>query len=365
MKYFECVRAVAAWSTGCVMFFSAFAGDSRACTTFKFSTEGRSFVAKNYDWDKEQGMIYVNKRGVSKQSLKVFANDQILEWTSKFGSLTFNQYGRELPNAGMNEAGLVVEVMELGTSRFETAGAKSSVNESQWVQFMLDNAASVEDVKALSKNIRISKILVPLHYMVCDSDGSCAAFESLNGRLLITDQIQPGTAVLTNHTYAESMTYLRQFSGFGGSRNPPDGDGSLERFARAATFVKNSQLALVSSFDVGDGFEGLSAVQTAITQWSIVYDLGRRQIAFKSRSSRALKSVQLNNFDLGCSSPVMGFPIISRDSGDVSTMFRPYSDQLNRQLVEKSLAGDVPRQLIEAAANLPGSTQCVSSMDAN
>ena len=33
-------------------------------------------------------------------------------WVSKYGSVTFNQYGRELPTGGMNEAGLVVETIE-------------------------------------------------------------------------------------------------------------------------------------------------------------------------------------------------------------------------------------------------------------
>jgi choloylglycine hydrolase len=30
-----------------------------------------------------------------------------ISWISKYGSITFNQYGREFPTGGMNEKGLV------------------------------------------------------------------------------------------------------------------------------------------------------------------------------------------------------------------------------------------------------------------
>ena len=38
---------------------------------------------------------------------------QPARWTSKFGSVTFNQYGKDNPMGGVNERGLVIEVMEL------------------------------------------------------------------------------------------------------------------------------------------------------------------------------------------------------------------------------------------------------------
>ena len=39
-------------------------------------------------------------------------------WTAQYGSITFNQYGRELPTGGINEAGLVVESMALSEARY-------------------------------------------------------------------------------------------------------------------------------------------------------------------------------------------------------------------------------------------------------
>jgi penicillin V acylase-like amidase (Ntn superfamily) len=41
------------------------------------------------------------------------------KWVSRYGSVTFNQYGCENPTGGMNEAGLVVEQMWLDESAYQ------------------------------------------------------------------------------------------------------------------------------------------------------------------------------------------------------------------------------------------------------
>jgi penicillin V acylase-like amidase (Ntn superfamily) len=69
-----------------------------ACTTFLLGTGDTPVVAKSYDWDMGQGLVIANKRGVAKQSLPLGPKDTPLRWISKHASLTFNQYGRELPN---------------------------------------------------------------------------------------------------------------------------------------------------------------------------------------------------------------------------------------------------------------------------
>jgi choloylglycine hydrolase len=88
-----------------------------ACTTFQLRHGDQVLVGKNYDWMVEEGLIIVNKRGVSKTAFISTVDNTSLgtpaTWTSKYGSITFTQYGRELSPGGMNEAGLVVESMGL------------------------------------------------------------------------------------------------------------------------------------------------------------------------------------------------------------------------------------------------------------
>jgi penicillin V acylase-like amidase (Ntn superfamily) len=93
---------------------AAIPSSASACTTFCLERSGDVVFGKNYDFGIGSGMLVVNKRGVSKVS-QVGAPDHPARWVSQYGSLTFNQFGREFPSGGMNEAGLVVELMWLRT----------------------------------------------------------------------------------------------------------------------------------------------------------------------------------------------------------------------------------------------------------
>src|SRR5688572_33254112 len=97
----------AGWLTLFVVMFSARA--LQACTAFLLSSGSHVVLGKSYDWDWEaEGMLVVNGRGVDKVALTQDTRDNRARWVSKYGSITFNQFGRELPNGGMNDAGLVV-----------------------------------------------------------------------------------------------------------------------------------------------------------------------------------------------------------------------------------------------------------------
>ena len=62
-------------------------------------------------------MVCTNLKGLYKTSLKT-GNANTISWVSKYGSITFNQYGKEFPTGGMNETGLVVELMWAAGSQY-------------------------------------------------------------------------------------------------------------------------------------------------------------------------------------------------------------------------------------------------------
>jgi penicillin V acylase-like amidase (Ntn superfamily) len=96
-----------------------------ACSTFVLKSGKNLVFGRNYDWAIGFGLVIVNKRNLVKRSnLNSGASANSLQWTSKYGSITFNQYGKEFPMGGMNEAGLVVEVMWLEETRFPLPGDK-------------------------------------------------------------------------------------------------------------------------------------------------------------------------------------------------------------------------------------------------
>ena len=83
-----------------------------ACTTFCLRNGDQLLFGKNYDWQIGDGQLLVNLSG-RRKSADPEAHASPARWVSKYGSVTFNQYGREFPMGGINEAGLVIELMWL------------------------------------------------------------------------------------------------------------------------------------------------------------------------------------------------------------------------------------------------------------
>src|SRR5438067_1938354 len=94
---------------------------TRACTTFLVGDT----VGKCYDWNMGQGLVLLNPRGLDKSAMPMSPTDRPARWHADHASLTFNQYGREMPNGGINEAGLVVEVMWLDETRLPPPDARA------------------------------------------------------------------------------------------------------------------------------------------------------------------------------------------------------------------------------------------------
>lgn len=316
-----------------------------SCTAFCLDQDNQLLVGKNYDWNFADGLVIVNKRNVSKTAA---TNDNPVSWISKYGSVTFNQYGRELPNGGMNEAGLVVEVLWLSVTEYPSPDQRPSLGSQQWIQYQLDNFSSVAEVIAANQEIRITPSSdVKVHYFVADSSGACAAIEFLAGKLVYHTGATMPIRAITNNTYAESMEFAKRFEGFGGnlpigprdrSVDPWSGSGSLDRFLYAANMLdkydsNKSEPAVDYMFDI------LRAVDSGErTQWSMVYNIKQLKIYFKTVSSTKLKYVDLSDFDWACESPVLVLDINTNESTDVSAKFKPYSQKINRRLLEKSFA---------------------------
>ena len=99
------------------------------CTTFVLKTNNGLVFGRNLDWVSDNGVIVENKRNVTKTSL-VFSPEKPIQWTSKYGSISFNQFGKEFPFGGINEKGLVVEIM-LANAAYPLADERPAVNELQ------------------------------------------------------------------------------------------------------------------------------------------------------------------------------------------------------------------------------------------
>lgn len=332
-----------------------------ACTTFCLREGGHVVFGRNYDFEIGDGHVMVNKRGVSKRSV-LPAGDRPAAWTSRHGSVTFNQYGRDFPTGGVNEKGLVVELMWLDETRYPAADGRPAVGVLEWIQHQLDRHATVAEVLAHVEEIRISG-RVPLHYLVSDPTGASAAIEFLDGRLVARHGDALPVAVLTNHTYEASLDRLGRHEGFGGDQATPRGRSSLDRFVRAATLARQPSTGETT---VARAFRILKEVANGDrTRWSIVYDLTDRVVRFRTSRSPRVRSLSLDAFDYGCDRPVMILDIEAELEGDVSASFAEYTPERNMALVagsygKVSFLSRTPRSVIERYARHPDTSTCAS-----
>ncbi len=334
-----------------------------ACSAFLLEGGNGAVVGKSYDWSTERGLVVVNKRGVFKRALVLDAAETPARWTSRFASVTFVQYGRELPIGGMNEAGLVVEVLMLPPSRPEPADGRPVVNELQLVQYLLDEYASIEEVLAHVSDVRVVRAQAPVHYLACDARRACAALELLDGRLVATAGKAMPAKVLTNSTYAESLRRLERVRGFGGHEAAPTSQSSLDRFARLAAALQkgSSGEPRAAALRLLDGVRFPDSPQLHSTQWNIVYEVEARRVYFRTRAHPTLKTIDLWTFDFGCDSPALVLDMQTDAVGDVSRRFVPYTPEANRALVRETLTAldpALPPGAVDAVAAYPMSTSC-------
>ena len=148
-------------------------------------------------------MLVVNKRHMSKTALGL---NNPMKWISKYGSVTFNQYGRGFPCGGMNEKGLVIEVLWLDGTRYPQADHRPMVSTLQWIQYQLDTAATMDEVVASDERVRIETFSgTNVHYLVIERSGAAATIEFLDGKMVVHRGDDLPVKALTNSTYQRSL----------------------------------------------------------------------------------------------------------------------------------------------------------------
>lgn len=312
---------------------------AEACTTFFIHHNGKMVFGRNYDWMADAGMVCTNQRGLQKTSIKA-SDGKTISWISNHGSITFNQYGKEFPTGGMNEKGLVVELMWLDGTMYPKPDDRPAIDVLQWVQYQLDNCATIEEVIATDKRLRIVSNGTPLHYLVADAKGNAATIEFLNGKMVVHQSNDLPVPVLTNNTYQQSVASY--------SNGSADGNNSLERFSTACEMIQAYKAANSSRSLVDQSFDILNKVaQGDFTKWSIVYDITVKKIYFKTEQFQQVKAIPFSSFDFSCKTVPEMVDMNRSGKGDISNSFTAYSKEINQLIVEKSLKQSSSRIVIE------------------
>ncbi len=332
---------------------------SKACTTFCIHTKDHLVFGKNFDFGTGVGHVVVNKRGMIKNSYAL-PSEKKLSWISKYGSVTFNQMGREFPYGGINEKGLVIEIMWLTEAKYPEADDRHGLTELQWIQYQLDNASTVDEVLKSNETIRISRqSQAPVHFMVVDAKGNKATVEYVYGSFVTHTGDKLPVCVLANNTYSQSIKHLNGLIDKG-----EKGDGlfrttSLDRFAEASFLVKKFKggNAVDYAFNILN-----STFQPNYTRWSIVYDIKNLTVHFRTLDNPDTRTFKLAEFDFSCSTPSL-FINIEENMDKGKLAFKPYSVGKNRELVNKAFSQvdflkGMTSAKTEIVVNYPETTKC-------
>jgi choloylglycine hydrolase len=290
-------------------------------------------VGNNDDWFSDVGFLVVNKRNVRKRALP-HASGKPLEWTSKYGSLTLNFDSVGSPSGGMNEAGLVIDESWLDETAYPRRDRRPVIDEVQWIQYQLDNCATVDEVLRTDGVLRIELFTGKSHYFVCDRSGKVAVVEWVGGEMVAHVLSRDDVQIITNDTYTKSLEVLKKHRGFGGAAPCGQSGSSLDRFCRAATMVKRFA-GDDRATAAGQGFEILANVSQKSTMFSWIYDIGNRSIHYKTAASPRIKTVRLDTFQFDCRGPMLMADVLTDRAGDISSNFEPYTLEKNRDFVAR------------------------------
>lgn len=292
------------------------AGIADACTRFVYHGAGNEVMtARSMDYKIDTGThLWVFPRGMARHGA---AGANSLQWTSRYGSVIASAYDIATTD-GMNEAGLVANLLWLAESEYPQRGSgKPGLSISVWTQYMLDNFATVDEaVKALSSEpfTLISDAapgetrLATLHLSLSDASGDSAIIEYIGGRQVIHHS--RAYTVMTNSPVFEQQLALESYwRQIGGTVMLPGTNRASDRFARAAFYIdaipKSSDpvestasvFGVIRNVSVPYGITTPDQPNISSTRWRTVADQTRLRYYFESALAPNVFWVDLKALD--------------------------------------------------------------------
>jgi penicillin V acylase-like amidase (Ntn superfamily) len=294
-----------------------------ACTSFCLDNGGQAVFGSNYDNPIWEGLLFVNKRGVTKTGWEAGTTGKYARWTAEHGSVTFSVSGAQMAWAGMNEAGLAISTMALNGTHHPAPDERPPLFSPLWIQYQLDTCATLEEVMANDSRVRIADTVD--HYLVCDRSGACATVEFLDGKTVFhTGEAMPVEA-LANTPYSRSVDAWQA--------GRLSGD-SLKRFGIAADRVTGFQpmdapSAVAYAFETLEQASAQAVGSVGITSWSIVFDTENLRVHFRTYRSPQVRYVDFARLDFDCDTPVEMLDVNAPLAGDISDKLDRYSFDAN------------------------------------
>jgi choloylglycine hydrolase len=326
---------------------AANAGVAGACTRILWNSNGFAVMtARTMDWpESTHPILTALPRGMTRDGGKAGPNAVVSEnparWTSKYGSLVTTTYGIGSAD-GINEAGLAAHLLYLTSTDFGPRDpSKPGLQAGLWAQYLLDNAATVDDALKLLDGVQIVMVeahghKATVHLAIEDASGDSAIVEFIVGKPVVHHGRQ--YTIMTNDpTYDQQLALLKgkDFSKPASDMPLPGNVNPVDRFQRASYYLallpdpKNEReaaagvLAIARNVSVpfGAPYKGFGIYNT---EYRTAADLNAKRYFFELTTSPNVIWADLSAMNLDSGQPVRTLdPDDISLAGDVIADFRP------------------------------------------
>lgn len=303
---------------------------TEACTRVVYQGKDNTVLtARSMDWKEDtRSNLWIFPRGM-KRNGEIGKNP--LEWTSKYGSVVASAYDI-CSTDGMNEKGLVANLLWLAESEYpQWDGKKPGLSIAAWVQYILDNFATVDEAVSYVKKgtFEVVSDMMPdgtrmatLHLSISDANGDNAIFEYIGGELKIHHD--KSYQVMTNSPVFDQQLALNDYwKNIGGTTFLPGTNRAADRFVRASFYINaipkvaDTRTAVASVFSVIRNTSVPLGITTpdepniSSTRWRTVSDQKNKVYFFESTIQPNVFWVNLQDVDFSEKAPVKMLDLVS------------------------------------------------------
>ena len=345
-----CYRVIAAALA--VLMSVMLAPAANACSRVTWlGPDGAVITGRSMDWPYSfHSHLYAYPRGLEQNGA---GGVNSLKWTTKYGAIVVA--GTTDPEGpidgifdGMNEAGLVANLLYLGESDFGPAPAddRPRLSFAAWVQYVLTTYKTVNEVVDAFTDPAIYVVPInfgpggaakpTVHLSVTDASGDSAIIEYLDGKPVIHHGRQ--YQVMTNSpTYDQQLKLNAKWDNVDKNTDLPGSIQSADRFVRASYYLNN----LPQTTDQRQAVAGVFSVMRNVsvpwgvgdpehpnlspTYWRSVADSTSKVYYFESALSPNIVWVNLNNINFAPGSGVRAVAVEENYSiiGNIDKALKP------------------------------------------
>jgi penicillin V acylase-like amidase (Ntn superfamily) len=320
---------------------------AEACSRMFWNNNGKlMLVARNQDINLDDQATFC----AFPMGMKGYGGDHNMtnraEWTSKYASLVV-RISSTWVIEGINTEGLGVHGLHLLPTEWEKRDLnRKGVLESRYVQYLLDNAATVADALLLMYQTQLVPERFrdndwPAHMAIEDVSGDSAVVEFIGGKMKVYHGAEY-TVLANEPPFDQQLRNLWRYKYFGGDRPLPGDVDSKSRFVRASAFLSSlnsafsegeikpnliaSMFSAIRSVAVPFGatwFLGETPVGAWPTLWTAVSDLTNKRVYFTHNLARNKYWIDIRRLDFSKGAPLYLKADRPGLAGEVSKLFKP------------------------------------------